>query len=395
MIEAPLWRRRPVAIDTALIVIAVAIGCGGLIAARTDDSVQAAPFSVPMLILTTAAALTLWLRRMRPIIGLGAFVLTLLVAGGIHKPGVYSGLTLFVLVADFYAIVTWGRHRRAAFALVTVAFFLAILAGAHNDGWGPAVAFAAAGVLLPAVGGYAARTRRHYLDEVEQRLREVERDRDERARRAVADERSRVARELHDVVAHHVSLIGVQAGAARTALEHDSNSHDRTAAALGAIEETSRQAVREMRQLLQVLQPDDGLVELAPQPGLPDVPRLVARLRDAGYHVDYTESRCDGVPAALGLSCYRVIEESLTNVTRHSTATHIAISVAHQASGLALSVEDPGPARRQPDRHDRDTGRGLLGMKQRVDIFGGTLTTGTTQRGGFRVLATFPWAHTP
>ena len=150
-----------------------------------------------------------------------------------------------------------------------------------------------------------------------------------------------------------------------------------------------------MRQLLQVLQPGDGSVELAPQPGLPDVPRLVARLRAVGYDVDYTASRCDGVPAALGLSCYRVIEESLTNVTRHSTATHVAISVAHEAGGLALSVEDPGPARRLPDTPDRGVGRGLLGMKHRVDIFGGTLTTGPTQRGGFRVLATFPWAHTP
>jgi signal transduction histidine kinase len=106
----------------------------------------------------------------------------------------------------------------------------------------------------------------------------------------------------------------------------------RTTAALGTIEETSRQAVREMRQLLQVLQPGDGSVELAPQPGLPDVPRLVERLRDAGYDIDYRASRCEGVSAALGLSCYRVIEESLTNVTRHSTATHIAISVAREAT---------------------------------------------------------------
>jgi signal transduction histidine kinase len=90
-----------------------------------------------------------------------------------------------------------------------------------------------------------------------------------------------------------------------------------------------------------------------------------------------------------------VIEESLTNVTRHSTATHIAISVAHQTSGgLALSIEDPGPARPQTDGPDRGVGRGLLGMKQRVDIFGGTLTTGPTRRGGFRVLATFPRANT-
>ena len=241
-----------------------AIGCGGLIAARTDQSVQSAPLSAAMLLLTAAAAFTLWFRRARPIIGLALFVTTLRVAGGIHKPGLYSGLTVFVLVADFYAIVTWGQHRRAAFVLVTVAFFLAILAGVHDNGWGSAVAFAAAGVVLPAVGGYAARTRRRYLDEVEQRLREAERDRDERARRAVADERSRVARELHDVVAHHVSLIGVQAGAARTALEHEAEPHDRTAAALGAIEETSRQAVREMRQLLQALQPGDESADSHP-----------------------------------------------------------------------------------------------------------------------------------
>jgi signal transduction histidine kinase len=365
-----------------------------LIAARTNESVQSAPFSVSMLLLTAAAAVTLWFRRARPIIGVAAFVATLLVAGAVHKPGLYSGLTLFVLVVDFYAIVAWGRHRRSAFVLVSIAFALAVLGGARENGWGTSVAFAAAAVVLPAVVGYAARVRRRYLDEVEQRLREAERDRDERARRAVADERSRVARELHDVVAHHVSLIGVQAGAARMALEHETKPHDRTAAALAAIEETSRQAVREMRQLLQVLQPGDASADLAPQPGLADVPRLFERLRAAGYDIDYTSTHCDGVPAALALSCYRVIEESLTNVTRHSTATHIAVSVAHEANGLALSVEDPGPARPATDEPDREVGRGLLGMKQRVDIFGGTLTTGPTQRGGFRVLATFPRANT-
>jgi signal transduction histidine kinase len=393
MIEAPLWRRRPVAIDTALILTAFAIGCGGLIAARTNDSVQSAPFGVAMLVVTAAAAATLWFRRERPIIGLALFVATLLVGGGIHKPGLYSGLTLFVLVVDFYAVVAWGNHRKAGFALVAIAFVLAVPTGARENGWGSAVAFSAAAVLLPAVAGYAARIRRRYLDEVERRLREAERDRDERARRAVADERSRVARELHDVVAHHVSLIGVQAGAARTALEHEAEPHDRTAGALAAIEETSRQAVREMRQLLHVLEPGDGSVELAPQPGLADVPRLVERLRAAGYDVDYTASRCDGVSAALGLSCYRVIEESLTNVTRHSTARHIAVSVAHEGSGLALSVEDPGPPRREPDDPGRGVGRGLLGMKQRVDIFGGALTTGPTGQGGYRVLATFPRAN--
>jgi signal transduction histidine kinase len=254
---------------------------------------------------------------------------------------------------------------------------------------GTAVAFAAAGVVLPAALGTAR------IDAATSMKWNNDCVRPGRSRRTpgAPGKAVRVA-QLHDGRTSR-SLIGVQAGAARTALEHEEEPHDRTAAALGAIEETSRQAVREMRQLLQALQPGDGSVELAPQPGLPDVPRLVDRLRDAGYAVDYTATRCDGLSAALGLSCYRVIEESLTNVTRHSTATRIAVSVAHEASGLALSVEDPGPARRQPDGPDRDVGRGLLGMKQRVDIFSGTLTAGPTPRGGFRVLATFPWANAP
>jgi hypothetical protein len=256
-------------------------------------------------------------------------------------------LTLFVIVADFYAIAAGIAEP---FRALTIALALPDFAAGVRNGWEPP-SRRGGGSGASLVGGYA-RIRRRYLDEWSTACRRpntIERT----LRRAVAGRTLAIAAAT-DVVAHREPN-GVQAGAAR--LARAKRNRASTAAALTAIEETSRQAVREMRQLLQVLQPGDGSVELAPQPGLADVPRLVERLRGAGYDVDYTVSHCDAVSAALGLSCYRVIEESLTNVTRHSAATHIAISVAHEAL-VSLSVEDPGAARRSPDSPERGVGAG-------------------------------------
>jgi signal transduction histidine kinase len=264
-----------------------------------------------------------------------------------------------------------------------VALMALAVVGAVHDGGGVAASFAYsfALVALPAVLGYATRTRRQYLAEVEARLAAAERDRDERARVAVVEERQRIARELHDVVAHHVSLIGVQAGAARTAL---TSSPERAAAALSAIEESSRAAVGEMRQLLDVLAPRDGLAP--PQPDLAAVPVLVDRWRASGVRVDAQLTGDPSTVAPTVSACaYRIVEEALTNVARHSAAMEVTVRVRIDQV-VHVEVSDPGPRRSVPSAPS--AGRGLTGMRERVELCGGTLEAGPVPDGSFRVVAT-------
>ena len=206
------------------------------------------------------------------------------------------------------------------------------LGPAHCPRWGelarPLLTAGAAAlvlVALPWVAGQAARSRRLYLEQVERRLVEAERDRDARAQRAALDERRHIARELHDVVAHHVSLIGVQAGAARVAL---GAGPDSTREALLAIERSSRSAVGEMRHLLDVLRADGGAAELESQPGLGRLDELIANFGDAGLQVTLrADGPLRGLSPLVDLCCYRIVEEALTNVTRHSTAAVATVDI--------------------------------------------------------------------
>jgi signal transduction histidine kinase len=222
---------------------------------------------------------------------------------------------------------------------------------------------------------------------VEERLLAAEADREERARRAVADERARIARELHDVVAHHVSLIGVQAGAARTTLDRDGEA---TRRALSGIEASSREAVREMRRLLEVLD-GDGSTPLTAPPGPAEFDALAAGFAAAGLGVRCTRT---GDPDGLGdlhaLTLYRIAEEALTNVTRHSQARTCTLSLHVDERAARVVVRDPGPSHRRAPVPPPGAGRGLAGMRERVALFGGTLEAGPAAGAGFLVDATLP-----
>jgi signal transduction histidine kinase len=260
-----------------------------------------------------------------------------------------------------------------------------ILYGSRDAGWGVAAAIAAALIALPWIAGYAFRTRRLYVEAVEERLATVERERDERARQAARDERAHIARELHDIVAHHVSVIGVQAGAARVSLD---TSPQETRAALLTIESASRQAVGEMRHLLSALREDDTPQDGAesPQPGLADLDALVRSFAAAGLTVVLSKRGDDDLLApTLDLCCYRIIEEALTNVTRHSASRQAGVDVEVGTSAVHITVNDPGPATPKPG-----SGRGQVGMRERVGLFGGVLNVGPDGRGGFLVDATIP-----
>jgi len=362
--------------------------------ASAGNEVSSAELSVVAIVLAAISAVNMWWRRRRPLTVLAGVIVLIPVTAGAIEPGLFSQLTGTTAVLALYAVGSWSEHRRWATA-VPLVLLAAVVAGAIGDGTGVASSFALglAVVPLPWALGYAARVRRQYVAEVERRLADAERERDVRARRAVLDERAHIARELHDVVAHHVSLIGVQAGAARTSLD---GSPATTRAALEAIEAASRAAVGEMRHVLDALRDDVALppggVSVAPQPRLAELDRLVDSYRRAGVAVTLSGRTDDsGLPPLLELCCYRIIEEALTNVTRHSSASAATVEVDRRDRRIRLAVADPGPA--GPERTDGG-GRGLIGMRERVTLFGGTLSAGPSPGGGFAVVVELPVAPT-
>jgi signal transduction histidine kinase len=213
--------------------------------------------------------------------------------------------------------------------------------------------------------------------------RVVRRERDTARRMAVAEERARIARELHDVVAHGVSVIAVQADAAEAALEHDPA---RAGAPLRTIRGSAHDALGEMRRMLGVLRAGDEGSEHSPQPGLDQLPGLVAHARAAGLPV---ELRVDGdprpLPPSLDLTAYRIVQEALTNVRKHAPGAATTISLGWAPTALLLEVRDHGPG-----PNGADPGHGLVGMQERVRIHGGHLRTGAAPDGGFEVVAELP-----
>ncbi len=238
--------------------------------------------------------------------------------------------------------------------------------------------------------GRSVRLRRAYLAELEDRAERLERAGEADRRAAMAEERSRIARELHDVVAHHVSVMTVQAVAARRVL---STSPETAASALSAIEEMGRAAMAEMRNIVGVLRTEgDEAGERAPQPGVRDLPALVEQMREAGLRtqlwIEGDESR---LPPGLDLAAYRLIQEALTNSLRHAGAGARAwVTVRREPTTLTVHVEDDGRGPAAEPRNPDRPGHGLVGIRERVALYGGMLQTGPRQGGGFEVRARFP-----
>jgi signal transduction histidine kinase len=238
--------------------------------------------------------------------------------------------------------------------------------------------------------GREVHRRRARMQELQLRAEQAERDREDQARRAVAEERTRIARELHDVVAHQMTVMTIQAdGAARIARDGD----PRVAGALATIKETGQQALAEMRRVVGLLRTqDDEVADLAPLPQLADLDELVQRVHAAGVDVDM-EVHGEARPVAEGvqLSAYRVIQESLTNAVRHGGPnTSARVRVCYRDAGLDLLVEDDGRGAAADD--GPGGGHGLVGMRERVAVLGGSFEAGPRQGGGFRVHATIPYA---
>jgi signal transduction histidine kinase len=281
-------------------------------------------------------------------------------------PAAAAGVALF--------LVGMARERSLAFAGLACAIGVVAIA-VHNDPGGGIDDFAAISIGLAPVWLLGLALRR--------KIEEAESARAQ-ARVAVSDERARIARELHDVVGHALSVMTVQAGAVRRLLRHE---QVRERESLRAIEEAGREALAEMRRMVGVLRHDDDAAGLAPQPGLEQVPALVERTRSAGLPVELqVEGDASRIPASVDLTAYRLVQEGLTNALKHSRARHAEVVIRYAKEHIEVTVTDDGRGNGRPNR----AGRGLAGMRERVSIFGGELEAGHHPAGGYRLHARLP-----
>ncbi|WP_210586964.1 sensor histidine kinase [Streptomyces sp. GESEQ-35] len=241
---------------------------------------------------------------------------------------------------------------------------------------------------IGATAGDAVRSRRAVVHAIQERAEKAERTREEEARRRVAEERLRIARDLHDVVAHHIALVNVQAGVAAHVMD---KRPDQAKEALAHVREASRSALNELRATVGLLrQSDDPEAPTEPAPGLVRLDELVGTFRSAGLHVEVARTdHGTSLPAAVDLAAYRVIQEALTNVQKHAgTEAKAEVSVVRVGPNVEVTVLDNGAG--EDDTPDAGGGHGLIGMRERVTALRGTLTTGPRYGGGFRVHAILP-----
>jgi signal transduction histidine kinase len=372
-------RRHPKAVDGVTALVIAGWGFGFLPLWQRD------PVLAPIIV---ALAVPVAFRRTRPVAAFAAVIavgaVQVLVASWPTSADVSIMILLYTLAAC--------RPRRTS-ALGLLACLLG--AGVACLHWGvfhhakPVTALTFLGLLIAVpllawLFGDSVRWRRGYYTALEERARRLESERDALAQVAAAAERARIARELHDVVAHHVSVMVVQADGAAFALER---SPEKTSAALTAISRTGRQALAEMRRLLGVLRsPEQGAADLAPVPGTGDLGTL---LEQAGIPVTFSQ---DGRPRPLAestdLTVYRIVQEALTNVRKHGGhGVAAAVALRHGPDRVTVTISDDGRGAAAPDD---GAGHGLAGMRERVELYGGQVTAGPRPGGGYQVTATLP-----
>ncbi|MEM9891375.1 MAG: sensor histidine kinase [Actinomycetota bacterium] len=391
----PLQRARawstnnPFLSDTLVTVLLLTITVAWAVSAQPIGSQRPTDALGIGLILATFAPLP-W-RRRKPVHVLWLSLAAILVYWVLDYPETSAEAAMLLAVYSVGAHVDRPRslwHFWGAYATV----LLVMLAGIVSTGEDlPVVAIPVNAVILGTLWllGDGLRNRRKYLEELEEKAAlNLERHQAE-ARRAVTEERTRIARELHDIVAHAMSVMVVQAGAARRVLDDP----DRAAEALQAVEQTGRQSLSEMRTLLSVLRSDEAIdgesggPDMAPTPDLDGIDRLVNQVEEAGLPVS-VEVTGDARPLAPGLelSAYRVVQESLTNSLKHAGPATATVTLDYRPDHLRVAVTDDGNgAAAEPG-----FGQGLIGMRERVEAFGGWIRTGPRTGGGFEVLATFP-----
>jgi signal transduction histidine kinase len=340
-----------------------------------------------MVTLAAIASGALALRRRFPLA-----VLCVVTAAVLATPQSVLRLTFYAFLIAVYSAAVYSPYRVATLAALPVSV---LLVGTAGDSVTPIVPneYIALLILVPMAGAaLGLRTWKLRTDEGRTRLSHLEREQAEALRRAVEHERARIARELHDVVTHNVSVMVIQAGGARKIM---ATAPDEAGEALLAVEAGGRAALTELRHVMGLLTMDsDGpgtadMADLAPQPGLDQLETLVGRVRDTGLPVDLTVTGpARPVPPGVGLTAYRVVQEALTNTVNHASGATATVTVAYGPDHLRVEVIDTGG--RPGAGAATGNGRGLIGLRERLAVYDGTLHAGRRLTGGYRVEALIP-----
>jgi signal transduction histidine kinase len=370
--RASLRRAKPVLIDIGLFALVLGPTIGW-----TSES-ERLSLAVPLGLLQ---ALPLLVRRRYPLA-----VFALVVASALFVELRYHTLPPFASALAMYTVASHTDRRPSLHAGLLGLIVLStspLFVHESDERIGHYVVlhlilFAAAWMI-----GDNLRTRRAYLRELEERAARLEREREENIRRAAADEQARIARELHDVIAHSVSVMVVQAAAAGFVFDKQP---ERAREALRSIEQSGRSALTELRRLLGVVR-TRGHERLEPQPGLAELEALVDQVRATGLDVELElGGELGELPSGIDVSAYRIVQEALTNTLKHAQAKHARVRLRKGDGELELEIVDDGAG----PSEEAGSGHGLIGMRERAALLGGVLETGAGEDGGFSVRARFP-----
>jgi signal transduction histidine kinase len=335
--------------------------------------------------LTLGVTLPFFARRRYPLITGMVSIAALVVLATV---GYESSIQVQMLVVSVFTFGLRCNSRQRAIGLTWLAIGMIVAAVIGIPDTATAN-IATTGVLYIAVFffGSTLRNRRLYMEQLEERAVAAERERDEESKRAVADERLRIAQELHDVVAHSMGVIAVQAGVGAHVIDNDPTEAKKS---LEAISHTSRITLAEIRRMLGVLRADtDSGAEYAPAPGLDDLDRLVHDIVATGLQVDVSfDGTATQIPPGVDFTAYRIVQEALTNVLKHAGPAHAQVKIHYEPSVLGIEVVDDG---RGVNGHAQPGGHGLIGMRERVGVYGGSFEAGPRTGGGFRVAVSLPY----
>jgi signal transduction histidine kinase len=285
----------------------------------------------------------------------------------------------------FYSLTANGTENAVAVVVVVIAVVCSVVGGAEQAVSAGEYVGGALAVVAPAGVGLLVRAQRERAARLEEITTLLERERDQRERAAVADERARIARELHDLVSHALVVVSVQADAAQAALEQDPAQARQP---LDTIRSSAQEALTEMRRLLGVLRTDLLDPGREPPPGLAQLPALIERAHAANVRADLVVDGIPGtVPQSVDLTAYRIVQEALTNVGKHARGAPATVSILWREDALEIRVRDAGPGQSGPPSPDA---HGIVGMRERVRIHRGRFRAGTAEGGGYEVSAVLP-----
>jgi signal transduction histidine kinase len=371
------WRLPPWVLDYGPVALIAAEGIAAIALRPTGGMTR---LSLVVALLVSASALIM--RHRSPMVALAAVLGVALIVG-------WGPVVVLPVLFGLFTVAEYSDRRKVIGAAVVAAGVLIAIPPVHGGEESlSAILSRLVAVGLPVAAGLYVRARADYVSGLHDRAERLERERELLADQAVGEERVRIARELHDVVAHNVSLMVVQA----QALAATSTGERDDATALQRVADLGREALSEMHRMLGLLRLQNGnAAERAPQPGVRDLRGLIDRTREAGVNTTLTvEGEISELPPGVDLSVYRIVQEALTNVIRHAQAGHAEVTLSYAPEALHVTVVDDGhgPALAYANG---SPGHGLVGMRERVALFGGELETGRRAEGaGYRVHASLP-----